>query len=68
MKFQVNISILFAGLILIISAILIYISYIHFTRVVGNVNRIIFDKILDDMVSCLETDFRGIYAETVLLS
>lgn len=68
MKLHVKISLLFAVLMLTISSILIISSYGHLTRVIEHVNKIVFDKILDDTASCLENDFIKISSEMELLS
>ncbi len=68
MKLHVKISLLFAVLMLIISSILIFSSYGHLTRVIEHVNKIVFDKILDDTTSYLKNDFVKISSEMELLS
>ncbi len=68
MKLHVKISILFAVLMLIISSILIYTSYMHLAKVIRHVNKIAFDRILDDTAFCLETDFRKISSEMEILA
>ncbi len=68
MKLHVKISIIFAVLMLIISSILIYTSYLHLTKVIRHVNKIAFDRILDDTAFCLETDFSKISSEMEILA
>ncbi len=68
MQLHVKISVLFAVLMLVISVILIYTSYLHLTRVIKHVNAIVFDRILDDTAACLETDFRKISSELEILA
>lgn len=67
LKLHIKISILFAILMLFISAILIYSSYLHLTRVISHVNRIAFDRIIEDTASCLERDFNKISSELDIL-
>ncbi len=67
MKLHIKISLLFAVLMLIISFTLIYSSYLHLTGVIQNINRITFDKILEDTVASLKSDFRAISSELNIL-